>query len=525
MELTDGWYWIMAQCDPVLTQLVASGKITPGSKLRVIGAELISSGPGDPLSAARSALLKLHANGVHPVHSNTKLGRQDHRTTFLPLKAVHPRGGVVPQTLVVVLRQYPRLMWTKLPSGVSTFQTLRAQAAAERRLQAEITQARVTAAAEVQAAELRQCKEWLDKGKPGGMTQVDRWYATMMTGDADEFIRSLNSQDRTMLERYTSTRRAELDAETQRAAKSALAADMPAALGAGSTEAALLLIGEIAHEGTKAGKDVENNRRSPATALVTVWRPAEELNAFKEGEVYAVTGLEPNRGVQPNKSSLSVNAPVLLPDAVLQLEAGPRCQWRKVATSFAELPKTLAGYAMPRAVPTLSGLGAIASAAATSQDATRAAAFDFTGLVLKVGPVYQNLNNAQYPQYQWIFLADASLGQNDAAQGWLLAVRLQGPQDAVSWLDPGDEGNVVILHDLELVGRDDGPRMWRGAGGKHSAVAMVNCSSGSGQGNLSGSGRMRAKADPETQAIVKWAGENAELVQALRARVEALLAG
>lgn len=522
IELTDGWYWIIAQCDAVLSQHVVSGRIRPGTKLRVCGAELAASGPGDPLTAARSAVLKLHANGVHPVPYSTKLGRQDHLSTFLPLAAVHPRGGIVPQTLVVVLRRYPRLMWTKLPSGVSTFQTLRAQAAAERRLHEEITQATSTAAADVQAAEQRRCKEWLERGKPGGMTQVDRWYATMVTGDADEFIRSLNQGDRDTLERYTAARRSELDAETHRAAKAALAADVPAALGAGSKEAALLLVGEIAHEGTRAGRDVAHAQRPPATALVTVWRPSDDLAGMKEGEVYAVAGLEPNRDNRgQGGGGGGAPAPVLLPDAVLQLEAGPRCQWRKIATSIAELPKTLAGHAMPRAVPTLAGLGAVASAAATCLDGHRAAAFDFNGIVLKVGPVYQNIENIQYPQYQWIFLADHSLGQDEASamQGWLLAVRLQGPQDAVSWLDPGDEGTTVVLHDLELLGRDDGPRMWRAAGGKHSAVVVVH------GGSVGVSGRVRGGGDPEIQAVGAWASDCRDIVQALRARVEALLAG
>ena len=556
LELTDGCYWIMAQCDAPLTNLILSGKISPGSKIRVMGGELVApAGPADPLIAARSAHLRLHANGVHPVPDSTKLGRQAYRTSYLSLAAVHAAGGPIPQTLVVVLRRYPRLLWTKLPSGVATFQTPRAQAAAERTLQAELTKARVSAAAQVQAAELARCKQWLEKGKKDGMmTQLDRWYATVVVGNGgsiipgggagdgcpssqgQDFVRSLNTKDRTALERYISTRSAELEEETRRATEAALAADLPAARNAGSTEAAMLLVGEVSHEAIAKGRDLALGRRPPATALVTVWRPPEEFStSIKEGEVFAVMGLEvSNSSGAGAAGGVGVGAGALFPNSILHLEAAPkRCHWRKVASSLAQLHKTLAGHAMPRSVPTLSGMGAVAAAAAS--EGQRAAIFDFTGVVLNAGPVYQNLNNSMYSHYQWIFFADASLEiggkdaeeedlerKNEIDEQWLLAVQLLGPQDAVSWLEPGEVGTVVTLHDLELSNRDEGSRIWRAAGGKHSAVVVVH---NSGNGGVGRKIKRAAGGDPGVDAVVSWASENPEVVKSLQSRVEALLKG
>lgn len=44
--------------------------------MRVSGAELQSPGPGDPLEACRTALLRLHYNGVSPALWDAKLGLQ-----------------------------------------------------------------------------------------------------------------------------------------------------------------------------------------------------------------------------------------------------------------------------------------------------------------------------------------------------------------------------------------------------------------------------------------------------------------
>lgn len=115
--------------------------------------------------------LQLVMSSACRVTLSTKLGRQRHRTSILPLSAVKQQGGPVPRTLVVVHRQalllvpcyllfssdhfssesiekpallecssppsvitchalpgcrvYPQLLWVKMPSGIDMYMTER----------------------------------------------------------------------------------------------------------------------------------------------------------------------------------------------------------------------------------------------------------------------------------------------------------------------------------------------------------------------------------------------------------------
>lgn len=533
LELTDGWYWVMAACDDVLAGQIAAGKIGIGTKLRIVGASLTGSGPGEPLLAARSALLQLQANGTHPAPKSSdtgiktawKLGRQCSRTTYVPLGAVRPDGGPIPQTMLVICRRYPRLLWTRLPSGVGMFQTPRAHAKIERHLAQDVETAQITATNEVMAAEQHRCRDWLANGKADGMKQVDRWYAEMMTcGDTEDFMASLNPRDRLLLQKYTENRQVDLYAEIQRATKAALAADTPTAPVPSSTEMATFLVGEVVHASAgSASKALLSNRRRPTLALLTVWRPAEDLAHVREGEVYAISGLEPKRRAASTTRPVTLPPP-LFPDALLRLDAGPRCHWRRVAGCVVDLPRCLVAHAMPRAVADIADMPAIASAAA--EGGQQSAVFDASGLILRSGPRHSDVSDDLYPHFQWVFLIDRSSSMkrnttrsgsatsvpDDIADGedWVLAVRLQGAADAVNWVGREDEGCVVSISDLEFVGRDDPSKVWRAAGGKHSSLTK-----------LRGEGLSRGEA----AALMAWSKENGPTVEALGQRIDALLAG
>ena len=58
--LTDGWYTIRAQLDGPLTAMLHRGRLVPGGKLMVYGAELVGSQDGcSPLEAPEGLMLKV----------------------------------------------------------------------------------------------------------------------------------------------------------------------------------------------------------------------------------------------------------------------------------------------------------------------------------------------------------------------------------------------------------------------------------------------------------------------------------
>ena len=140
LQLTDGWYSITAACDDMLSNLIRMGKIHPGIKLRICGAELIAGEPGSPLEAAKSSIIKLTYNQVHMSHSRAKLGRLTSGIPVTPLSIIRP-SGIVPRMMAKILVVFPPLVWSKLPSGVSTFQTAKAATVSDRALDSELSQA------------------------------------------------------------------------------------------------------------------------------------------------------------------------------------------------------------------------------------------------------------------------------------------------------------------------------------------------------------------------------------------------
>lgn len=230
---------------------------------------------------------------------------------------------------------------------------------------------------------------------------------------------------------------------------------------------------------------------------------------------------------------------------------------------------------MPRPAPSLGSMSCFRetalAAGAAPQAAPQAAApapaasavFDFTGVVIKAGPVYQAPDYSAF--YQWIFLADSTTAvaaakssvldasggngadvpaaaaapacttiegskdkgegdtpqpavnapaaaANDMQEPWLLAVKLQGPEQAINWLsETEDSGAVVSFRDLELGGADETSRLWQAVGGMHTAVSVMNHRA------------VRGGANGAEETNAAWVEENPELLDSLRVRVAALM--
>ncbi|CAJ1940483.1 unnamed protein product [Cylindrotheca closterium] len=131
VELTDGWYPILAKLDGALVRLVRDSVIAIGSKLLVSNARLRGAEDGmeplegrqDPCSPQSAVFLELHANSTRLAKWNAKLGfvRSENgiskgRLLVKKLSDVILGGGDIPSICIFVLRRYPLLYFEKSPT-------------------------------------------------------------------------------------------------------------------------------------------------------------------------------------------------------------------------------------------------------------------------------------------------------------------------------------------------------------------------------------------------------------------------
>ncbi|KAE8748304.1 hypothetical protein FOCC_FOCC004940 [Frankliniella occidentalis] len=109
LELTDGWYSIIATIDPDMQHRVRKGMIKVGTKLITHGAELVNCSEGcSPLQASPDIRLKLCSNSTRRARWYTKLGFQDNPGPIkIDLDSILSSGGVVSCFSAYVARVYP----------------------------------------------------------------------------------------------------------------------------------------------------------------------------------------------------------------------------------------------------------------------------------------------------------------------------------------------------------------------------------------------------------------------------------
>lgn len=525
LELTDGWDVIQVECDDVLTNAVRKTRIFPGMKLRWTAASL-----------CLPHLLTANSTSIAP--PATRLGLHPIRMRFLPLSLVSSSSGGVTikpnptpfgrgtTFLVVVLRRYPVLYWNRLPSGIYVFQTRKTFVACQKMVQQRVCEETEAVGSQVRADEVTRCAEFLKQHKSlagaGEADKIEMIYAAMVTGQdsVDVLTEGLTAAESKQLEDYVAARRAEVESHVAKTVEERCGISLSYRRHncGGVMEATSYLVSEVLHASLPSGVAVARGERHPERAVITVWRPAkvacddetfnDDSSCMQEGGVYAISGLDLSPTSYVNQwlrddcvgDALRSTMRPVLPDTLLQLHGSfmnsknnaERMKCIQIAPSLAYLsPRVLIGRAMPRATPGLDGMPAIASAFTWIQNSScDQNVFDFTGLLVRAGPIHHQPMNRLYPHYQWVFFADpllqshlnqqSNLSCEQERQGrpWMLAVRLQGTRDAVDWfdLDPAitpSEHVWVTLQDLEYVARDDTARAWRAIGGQHSVVKIV----------------------------------------------------
>ena len=121
--VTDGWYSLAARLDNPLSDFVRDGKIFVGSKLKVVGATLYSTGPQPPLEASGSTYLQLNANCTRRADPYAKLGFLKTFSGAVNLAHCFSEGGPIAATLLTVQRIYPIAYFETCGDGRKIFRS------------------------------------------------------------------------------------------------------------------------------------------------------------------------------------------------------------------------------------------------------------------------------------------------------------------------------------------------------------------------------------------------------------------
>lgn len=499
MELTDGWYSIFCDCDEELTNLVRLHKIHIGKKLRISGAELVGGSPGLPLEAVKSSRLILGYNQVHPARHSAKLGLQRNGIPITPLSYIHEKGGKIPRSVVTILRVFPPLVWSKLLSGVSTFQTKNLASKAVSVLDAEFEQLSVRSREIVQLEELEMCKKWLERGSEGGVSNIEKLYATFVVSQSQNgsFVEGLEEHDKDLLQQYISDRMLELDQIQQKRFKDLLEQEFPAASGAKSTPCQTILIGEVSYKAMtqRAPMEYMNPSHFSKMALLTVWNPSERVSNAKEGDVVSVTAMstftrdissQKYRGnflgalkhlqTTPSSEINIIGKHCVNPDRVVQTLHDPQ---RRTMT----IQDLLENHRQNLIPPNI---------------------LNVAGFVVRAGPVYLSTDLSYH--YQWVFLIDATQDAIEThGNAWMMAIHLCGPQDAIKWFEANSSDIVCHFDNVSVTCFDEQNHIIALEGGMATSIG-------------------REKTQPAGSRLHRIALERAQFVENLRARADTVMA-
>lgn len=461
IELTDGWYSIFCDCDEALSNLVSRHQIYIGKKLRISHAELVGGSPGEPLEAVKSSRFVLGYNQVHPASYWAKLGFQRTGIPITPLSHINERGGKTPRTVVTILRVFPPLMWSKLLSGVSTFQTQGVASRAVAALDAELEQISIKSKELVQQEELEMCRNWLKDGDEV-VNKVEKMYATFVVSQSqgESFVESLDEHDKLALHHYISERMVELNHIQQKRCKEMLAQEFPAALSAKSTPCQTVLVGEVSQHPFEPSIPMEyfDRERYSKVALLMVWNPSTQFSGAKEGDILSITAVDTF-----TRDIVSQRYRGEFLGSLKQLQTTPLSEITMISRSVVSPDRVVQSLDSCERSMTVQRL-----LQSNSQKTRIPQLLHVTGLVVRAGPVYLAPDLSHH--YQWAFLIDAS---QDIAQNpvWMMAIHLSGPQDAIKWFDTHTTNVVCHFQNVSVTCFDNTNNIIAMEGGMATSIS------------------------------------------------------
>ncbi|GMH35550.1 LOW QUALITY PROTEIN: hypothetical protein BSKO_03418 [Bryopsis sp. KO-2023] len=408
VELTDGWYPVIAKPDSLLTKLIESGCISVGDKLRVKGASLIASRPDEPLQAVKSSTLRLHYNGCHPVRWDEPLGidRRGGASSIVSLGLAEPNGGPISRTLVCIVRRYPLMHWGKLPSGAGISRTPKSWERARKSFEER------AAAVEAEVQEEIHRKVMLESSNAaagGGLVEKVA-HDMLKNGGSSDCGVELTMDQKQELSRCLEDRQARMHLMGKNLLQKKMEQrDIQKVQGSPYIR---LMVSSVDLE-------KENMNKMSTNAIIKVWRPTEDSGSLQEGGVYDITNL--------NVTGKS--------NGTLELSTQPSTKWEFVA-DHNDLPEQLATKYYPRRRITLPGLINLPTKSL----------FDFEGCIVFVGNLIGDAGGWNFDQ--WVFLVDETIsGDMDR----LLAIKFSGCIESVDFLEHRtDRGAVCLFKDVEM---------------------------------------------------------------------------
>lgn len=446
----------------------------------ISGAVLVSARAGHPLEVGKSALLKLNFNRCSPVSWDTKLGIHRGSATLRALGQVDTEGGLVASTLVLVARKYPLMFTTRRSGGGVGYQTMQQQARTYEQASKKMEAIQRSVEQQVQAQEQEYCRSLIGRSQIHGVSCL---YANMvLQGDINSWEHcwdDLKDEEKGEMQRLLSQRKAIMQKHREQLTMQDCAdgGEEPALANAG-TAVLRLKVSEVHPKAMTGGTNL-------CEALVKIWRPTEEQDAIREGEVYLV------RGLTPGKTGRYLGG-----RQWLELHSTYRTQWQ--CKGFAsKLDDEYVYEYKVRAQSKMTDLSRLA----LNED------FDYQGLIVSVGPLVSGDHGMLS---QWVFLVDETcpwgLSGEKCQLTPLLAVLMQGTSTSVDWLSDTQKNNgAVRMRDISLKKWDARNCMWVAGYYELSSLTAITLS--------------HFASDP----LKRWLQQAEEVMEHLRARVTSLL--
>ncbi|KAG5619799.1 hypothetical protein H5410_005017 [Solanum commersonii] len=371
VELTDGWYSIIAVLDIQLSKKLAAGKLFVGQKLRIWGAGLCGwTGPVSPLEVSGTTSLLLHINGTYRAHWASRLGFCKGGGIPLSFMSIKDGGGAVPLTLVVISRIYPVLFRERLSNQGFVVRSERME---DKEMQ-YFTERRSSILEGVVSESQREKRDAYIGSDYESKEGARILRILERAAEPELLMAEMTSEQLNLFSSYQAKLEAFRQSDLQKSLEKALQT-------AGLAERDVTPFMRVRVVGLTSKRTPL--KCCPKEGLITIWNPTEKQHCgLAEGQAFSVTGLTP---ISSDSSTLYLQT------------KGSTSKWLPLSPLAVE---HFESSFCPRQSISLSKLGEVP----ISRE------FDIAAVVVFVGQLYTEAHQTK----QWVFVADGSKAMLDS---------------------------------------------------------------------------------------------------------------